>query len=135
MEKAREFLGRPFSRRGFVEAGAGRGHKMGVATANITFQDLVTPKRGVYVSTVRFNNQQWPAVTNFGVAPTFNDNSKSEVVESHILDQSFDLRGKEIEVDFWSYIREERKFANAGEMMIQIHLDMETTRQFWIKFK
>lgn len=135
MELAREFLGRPFSRSGIVERGAGRGHKLGVATANITFDGLVKPKRGVYVSTVRFDNQQWPAVTNFGIAPTFNSESHNEVIETHILDQSFDLREKEIEVDFWRYLREERKFDSSEKLIEQIQSDMAATRQFWTSLK
>lgn len=135
MELAREFLGRPFSRSGVVESGAGRGQKLGVATANITFAGLVKPKRGVYVSTVRFDNQQWPAVTNFGVAPTFNSDGQNEIVETHILDQDFDLRKKEIEVDFWRYLREEKKFSNSEELIRQIQNDMAITRQFWTSLK
>jgi riboflavin kinase / FMN adenylyltransferase len=148
MQEAEECLGRPFALTGIVEHGAGRGAGIGFATANLRPKGVVLPKLGVYATAVSVGGHggagapagtgagAWlPAVTNVGVAPTFNRsaNDAEPIVETHILDQNLDLAGTALTVHFLSYLREERKFAGAAELALQIGKDVVQARSVWAK--
>ena len=51
-------------------------------------------------------------------------------VETHILDFSGNVYGKEAEVCFLHYIRPEQKFASIEELQAQMERDVMTSRQF-----
>ena len=63
-----------------------------------------------------------PAVMNWGTKPTFNS---EEIMEVHIPNFEKDLYGQEIEVEFISKIREEKKFNNIEELKQQIEKDIK----------
>ncbi len=49
------------------------------------------------------------AVTNVGTRPTVNDGNQL-TIEGYILDFTGDLYGQKIQMEFYEYLREERKF-------------------------
>lgn len=133
MELAETLLGRPFYLRGHVQKGAGRGQKLGIPTANLTPEDVISPRRGVYVTAAELHpGRWWPAVSNLGVAPTFHSHGHL-TLETHILDQNVSLLGSDLRVHFLSYLREEKRFAGVTELVSQIHQDMMAARTFWAK--
>lgn len=129
-ERAKSLLGRNFKVRGIVESGAGRGQGLGIPTANMTIGDVQIPKTGVYVSQVLWGKDKLRAVTNVGRAPTFHPDSAGIRLETHILDQKLELRGVQLEVEFISYLREERRFDSVQELVSQIHQDIEAARNY-----
>lgn len=119
---ATDLLGAPYRMGGRVERGRGVGHKLGFPTVNTRIPEgSVKMKNGVYKTAVRVEGKLFPAITNVGTCPTF------EVREAHaetfIKDFSGDLYGKEVEVLFLDFIREERKFESAEELIMQINID------------
>lgn len=125
---AQDMLGRPFTMRGVVIRGDGRGRTIGVPTANMaTETGLVMPKHGVYATRVTVNGAQYPAVTNVGVRPTFEGGAVA--VESHLLDVELALYGLGLDVAFLARLRDEQKFDDVDSLVSQIHEDIELARE------
>lgn len=123
MQAAANLLGRPFALRSRVIHGAGRGKRLGFRTANLAFGKQATPKPGVYATWAVVEGERFSSVTNVGVRPTFGGHNLT--VETHILgDESEDLYGRWIEVEFVDRIRDERKFNSAEDLGAQIARDI-----------
>lgn len=129
---ASQLLGRPFSIRGIVEPGAKKGRELGFPTLNLRETSGELLQRGVYLTHVRGAFDVWPSVTNVGVRPTVHDQSLT-LVESHLLGQFRDnLYGQNIEVEFLSYLRPEKKFNSLEELKNQIALDVKTAEDYFV---
>ncbi len=125
---AQPLLGRNYQIRGIVSHGRDRGGRLlGCPTANITLQDELCPKTGVYAVTVECLGQKFKGVANIGYSPTFDD--LQFTVEVHILDFSGDLYGKEIRVNFIERLRDEIKFNSIEELSDQIQKDIQHARE------
>ena len=74
------------------------------------------------------------AVTNVGVRPTVSSSGRVSV-ESFLLDYSGNLYGRQARVDFYSFIRPERRFDDFEELSAQIKHDAETAREYFITHK
>ena len=128
-------LGRPFAVTGQVVPGDGRGHTIGIPTANLNlWAERAIPKAGVYVSQARINGQTWGAVTNVGVRPTFETQPVPPRVETHLLDFKGDLYGEEIRLNFLKRLRDEQRFADIQALVEQIHADILTARQVLFQY-
>lgn len=134
IEQANRFLGHPHSLADTVRSGYHLGTKMGTPTINMYFPDgVVVPKYGVYAAKVVLDGgESHVAVTNVGVRPTVSDNNRVNV-ESHLLDYSGNLYGRQARVEFYSFIRPERRFDNYEELFAQIKRDAETARRFFLE--
>ena len=130
VSKAGDWLGRPYSIRGAVVKGDGRGKTIGVPTANVLIKDFIEPANGVYAVRIKVGGQEYGGVANYGRRPTFVDEAKaSTVLEVHIFDvDDLDLYGEEAEVSFVQFIREEIRFLNADDLLIQIEKDARNAR-------
>ncbi len=141
---ANELLERPYYMRGRVVKGQQRGRKLGIPTANLEISaesgTLFVPRLGVYFSKTWHQNRWRPGVTNIGINPTFRD-SKGEGVqhqnqsqikfETHILDFNEDLYEQFIKVNLLHWVRPEKKFESAEELLNQIHRDLAMGRTFF----
>ncbi|MBM4448159.1 MAG: bifunctional riboflavin kinase/FAD synthetase [Chloroflexi bacterium] len=124
VHRVRRLVGRGFSLRGPVVAGAGRGVALGFPTANLDFgPEQALPADGVYASWVSIKSKIFPAMTNIGTNPTFGD--KRRAVEVYVVDYRGDLYGKEIQVEFVERLREEKRFDNAEELKKQMAEDVK----------
>lgn len=134
IEQANRFLGHPHSLADTVRSGYHLGTKMGTPTINMYFPDgVVVPRYGVYAAKVVLDGgESHVAVTNVGVRPTVSDNNRVNV-ESHLLDYSGNLYGRQARVEFYSFIRPERRFDNYDELFAQIKRDAETARRFFLE--
>ena len=120
-------LGRPYEVVGEVVAGEGRGRTIGVPTANVApVPGLVVPTNGVYAGHARVGERRWPCATNVGTRPTFDGSAVT--VESHLLDAEEELYGRLLAVTFEHRLRGERKFDGPGELVAQIHRDLDEAR-------
>ena len=127
VRQAAKLLGRLFSVRGNVVAGAGRGRKLGFPTANVAVPAAkLLPADGVYCVQVRHRGQLYLGVANVGVAPTFG--GKERRLEVHLLDWDGDLYGAPLEVSFVDWLRAERHFETAQELARQLELDVAAAR-------
>ena len=124
---ATALLGRPFFYRAEVVHGDKRGRTIGFPTANMRCEEKFPLRAGVYATSVLWRNQEYPCVTNIGTRPTFD--STELRIETHILDQTFDLYGEVLEVRFHDRIRDEQRFSSIDSLKAQIESDVKLARQ------
>lgn len=134
IEKANLFLGHPYTITGTVKEGFKLGRRIGTPTINfIVTDEMLLPQKGVYASKVVFDDTERYSVTNIGVRPTFG--TQGEItVETHILDFEGDLYKKFIRVDFYKFIRPEKKFISINELSRQIEKDIDEAKKYLSKY-
>ncbi len=125
LREAAKLLGRPVSLFGTVVKGSGIAKGLGCPTANINPHHEAIPPRGVYAIRARIDEKQFPGIVNIGFRPTFySPRDKEPTVEAHIFGFKGNLYDRDIEVEFVDKIRDERKFASAAALILQITRDM-----------
>ena len=132
IEKANEYLGHPHMLSDVIRSGYHLGTKMGTPTINMKIPEgVLVPRYGVYAAKVILEDgTEHISVTNVGIRPTVSD-SNSVSVESYILDFSGNLYDRQARVEFYSFLRDERKFANTVELSEQIMADAENARKYF----
>ena len=132
IEKANELLGHPHMLSDTVRSGYHLGTKMGTPTINMKIPEgVVIPRHGVYAAKVVLDDgSEYISVTNVGVRPTVSD-SGTVSVESFILDFKGNLYDRQARVEFYGFLRDERKFSDIAHLGEQIKLDAEHTREFF----
>lgn len=129
VEEATALLGRPYAVRGTIVTGDGRGRTIGFPTANVELHEpFVTPALGVYAVRAVLDGTAYNGVMNLGKKPTFVDNLEKPTLEVHLFDFSESVYGKELTIEFISYLRPERKFSAIDELISQIHRDADQAR-------
>src|SRR2546422_2014588 len=124
---AARLLGRPYSIRGEVVRGAGRGRTLGFPTANVKTERPLGLPVGVYVCQVAIGTTRYQAVVNVGVRPTFGETELA--IEAHLLDFVGDIYNERVVLTFLQRLREERKFPSVDALREQIALDVAAARQ------
>ena len=132
IEEANRWLGHPHTLADTVHSGYHLGRRLGTPTINMFFpHGVIVPRHGVYASKVYLENgQSYIAVTNVGVRPTVSQDDRVSV-ESHLLDYSGNLYGRQARVEFYAFLREEIKFSDYAALSEQIHKDAETARAYF----
>ena len=131
MEEANRFLGHPQMLTGTVVHGRHLGSTLGIPTANLPYPDgLVVPRKGVYAAQVCLGDTRYPAVTNVGTRPTVDDGNQL-TIEGFILDFQGDLYGQKIQMEFYKYLREERKFPSFAALTAEVMHNAEQTREYF----
>ena len=120
-------LGSPYKIRSVVSRGKGIGHTYGYPTVNTALREDNPLRSGVYHTRVKIGEDLYTGLTNVGVCPTFGDREMH--AETFILDFSEDIYGKEIEILFVDFIREERCFASAEELALEISKNIKTVME------
>jgi len=129
METVASLLGRPFLLRGPIVRGAERGRSLGFPTANIALGlDRALPAFGVYVTRAYVGGAAYPAVTNIGLRPTFDEDTPT--VETYILDFQGEVRGEELRIELSHRLRGEMRFPDADALKEQIEKDVAATRAY-----
>ena len=127
MEQATVLLGRVYGIRGAVVHGVQQGQAMGWPTANLRIPaDRVVPPDGVYAARAVYGGQTFDAIAYIGTRPTFEAGER--LIEVNLLDQTSDLYGQEITVQFVARVRGDHVFASADELSKQIARDVEQAR-------
>jgi riboflavin kinase/FMN adenylyltransferase len=123
---AAELLGYRYQLVGTVTQGDGRGHQIGVPTANLAVpQEKLIPADGVYAVDAIVPGTTRRAVMNIGNRPTF-DRPRS--LEAHLLDFHADLYGQPMTVAFIDRLRDIHPFADIASLIAQIHRDIDQAR-------
>lgn len=132
IETANRFLGHPHTLSDTVRSGYHLGTNLGAPTINMYFPDgVLVPKHGVYAAKVFLEDGgSHIAVTNIGVRPTVTDSDRVSV-ESHLLDYSGNLYGRQARVEFYKFLREEIKFPTYEKLSEQIALDAHAAREYF----
>lgn len=148
MERADQFLGHPYQLTGSVNHGKRLGSRLGFPTVNLRIPEgVIVPAFGVYATRVWVlpiypDNHEPPgprhlpgegpykAVTNVGIRPTVEDGDQV-TVEGFLLDFSGDLYGREVRVEFYKYLRPEKRFPSIEALAGEIGRNAEETREFF----
>lgn len=130
METAARFLGHPHFLSGEVVGGRHLGHKLGFPTANVLLPEgIVCPKHGVYACKVRVGENTYTTVTNVGSRPTVDGHQIR--TESWLLDFDGNLYGQTIRLEFYKFLRPERKFESLDALKAAVMADGEKTREYF----
>lgn len=138
VEKAEQFLGRPYSLSGTVVHGKGQGRELGSPTANVHLpKGQLVPQSGVYAAEVTIHDPssfedlsalpRYMAAVNIGTAPTLGG-ATHPLLEAHLLDFSDDLYDKTITVALKKQLRQEKKFSSISELVDTVQLNIDQTR-------
>ena len=132
IERANEFLGHPYTLSDQVSHGKKLGIALGFPTVNLKLKEhVMPPAKGVYATKVILENGDvHPAVTNVGTRPTVDDGDQL-TIEGFILDFHGDLYGQKIRMEFYKYLREEKKFPSFDALKAEIAHNVEQTREYF----
>jgi len=115
--------GTGYELRGPVELGAGRGHALGFPTANVRVPEKLLPKDGVYAATARYDGRDYAALISIGNNPQFG--GRARTVEAWLRDFQQTIYGRELALRDFRYVREQRLFAEVGELVKQMQQDLQ----------
>lgn len=143
MERANAFLGHPYSLTAAVGHGKHLGTALGFPTVNLTFPaGVMVPAFGVYAARVWVLPDDpghdaclpaegpYPAAANVGVRPTVEDGSQV-TAEGFLLDFNGDLYGRTLRMDFFSRLREERKFPSLEALRAEVMRNADQARAYF----
>lgn len=132
IQLANAFLGHPYTLSDHVSHGQKLGTTLGFPTVNLKLgKNVLAPAKGVYATKVRLENgEEHIAVTNVGNRPTVDDGLEL-TIEGFILDFHGDLYGQKIQMEFYEYLRDERKFPSFDALKAEIARNVEQTRAFF----
>lgn len=125
VERASEFLGRPYEIMGSVIQGDKIGRTLGFPTANILVEApyKLIPEDGTYAVKVLIAGNTYNAMLNIGVRPTVN--GKERRMEAHLFDFDQKIYDEKITVLFIKRLRDEHKFESKEALMQQLTKDKE----------
>ena len=134
IETANRFLGHPHTLSDTVHSVYHLGTDLDAPTINMYFPDgVLVPRHGVYATRVIIEDGSgYIAVTNVGVRPTVSSSGRVSV-ESHLLDYSGNLYGRQARVEFYAFLRGEVKFGSYEELAAQIKKDAASARAYFEK--
>jgi riboflavin kinase/FMN adenylyltransferase len=88
----------------------------------------ILPKKGVYCVNVILNGNLYKGIANFGERPTVK--GVNLLLETHIFEFNRSIYGKELTVEFLTFIRSEKKFKNFKSLTTQIKKDVITAKKY-----
>lgn len=120
----------PYTVEGVVTEGKKLGRTIGFPTINVPIsENLLLPKKGVYISETRILNKVYKSVTNIGENPTV---EKAEPrAESYLLGFAEEAYGAKAEITLLEFLRPEQKFSDITALCRQIEKDTEETRLYF----
>ena len=129
IETVNELLGYPYTAIGVVAKGQQLGRTLGFPTFNIIpAEDKLLLPNGVYYTNSIIDGVKHPSITNIGTRPTVNGDN-SITIETNILDVSKDLYKKTVELEFFKFIRPEKKFSSIEELKATVKEDIRKCRE------
>jgi riboflavin kinase / FMN adenylyltransferase len=130
VELAHRLLGRPYKIIGEVVHGDSRGRSLGFPTANLeVWAERTLPKPGVYACWAAIDGKDYPAVTNVGFRPTFDNQPLRPRVEAFLLDFEGNLYHRTMRLSFIRRLRDEVRFNDIQALIDQMHRDVQVGRQ------
>jgi riboflavin kinase / FMN adenylyltransferase len=127
IDKANQYLGKPYTIHGRVIKGQSRGRALGFPTANLLTENEILPP-GVFISKSRFDGRTCTSLTNIGIRPTFEDEKKNKNdlhVETYLIGMEAPLYGKHMRLSLLKKIRDEKTFRSPLDLQVQIRKDLD----------
>jgi len=134
LDAVARWLGRPYSIRGTVVRGAGRGRTIGIPTLNLAPPDgrKLLPPDGVYAVQVIIgkretgDEQRYGGMMNQGPRPTFGEQVRT--LEVHVFDFDRELYGQTVDVEWVRRLREVQTFPSREALVAQLERDRQAAR-------
>ena len=115
VEKAAVMLGRPYGLFFQVQHGKKIGRTIGTPTINQIYPaTMCSPKPGVYITCTTVDGKKYPSATGLTNRPTVN--GRGYTCETFILGFEGDLYHQNIQVEFYSFLFEARKFDSLQQL-------------------
>jgi len=126
VDRAAQFLGRPYALEATVVPGDGRGRTLGFPTANLRPDSplKIVPAEGVYAVGVSVEGEERSGMMNIGRRPTVAQ-GEARTLEVHLFDFDRDIYGARLAVSFLRRLRDEKKFDSLSDLVRQLALDRE----------
>lgn len=119
---------------GEVVHGNALGRELMFPTINLggNVDQYASPKAGIYLGIAEiitgvFADQSYYTLISAGYRPTVNGDSYK--IEAYLLDFSGDLYGEQVKVTFSKYLREEIRYNNLDDLIVQMKLDEQNGRE------
>ncbi len=128
MNDVKHLLSRNYRIYGQVVHGNHLGRTLGYPTANIEYHSYHIPKLGVYSVGILYQNKWYYGMANIGHNPTINYQEKPRL-EIFIFDFNHDIYGKHVAIEFYDYIRQEKKFNSKDALIYQLNEDEKAIRK------
>lgn len=127
---ANTLLGYPYRLKGLVIKGQGLGNKEFVPTINLDVEEFLIPKEGIYITKTYLHTVAYPSVSFIGHRMSTDGKF---AIETHLLSwENFTEIPKNIEIEFYERLRENKKFENFASLKKQIFIDIQQTTN-WFK--
>lgn len=131
IEEVNQLLGYPYTMVGEVVHGARLGRTFGCPTINQQFApEQVIPRNGVYASITYVDGKPYVGATNVGRKPTVD--GKEVLAETYILDFDQQMYGQVLAVEFYHYLREEKKFSSLEELGEAVRANAQQARELLV---
>jgi len=129
LDRARTLLGRWYSVRGMVVAGAARGRLLGFPTINVEPDSArkLLPPDGVYAVQVIGSRGRFGGMMNLGGRPTFGEERRT--LEVHMFDAEGDFYGDRVDITFVARLRDTVRFPSPEALVDQLHRDADAARR------
>jgi len=130
LDLANAMLGHAYTLFGTVVHGDERGKSLQFPTANIEphAENKLIPNKGVYLGRVKTQAFSSFGMCNIGVRPTFKDDQEI-TIEVHLFnipEGKENLYDQEVILEFLQKLRDEKKFSNVDDLIIQLENDKKT---------
>ena len=127
-EKVSQALGRNWFMEGKIIKGNQKARLINFPTANMKPGNHILPKKGVYCVKIKFKDKSYRGIANFGERPTVN--GVNLLLETHIFEFNKNIYGKELTVEFLTFIRPEKKFKDFKSLTNQIKKDVIKAKKY-----
>ncbi len=127
-EKVSQALGRHWFMQGKIIKGNQKARLISFPTANMKPRNHILPKKGVYCVNVILSGNSYRGIANFGERPTVK--GVNLLLETHIFEFNRNIYGKELTVEFLTFIRSEKKFKDFKSLTTQIKKDVITAKKY-----
>ena len=131
---AAAILGHPYKLRGSVGEGDRIGRRLDAPTANlIPCKGLLIPADGVYAAMTEVPGEGcFRSVVNIGRRPSLDARFGNDLrIETHLIDYTGNLYGRDIAIHFCHRLRGEIKFPDLEALRRAIAVDVEQTRRYF----
>jgi riboflavin kinase/FMN adenylyltransferase len=128
VELANEMLVDPYVIKGLVRKGEQLGRKIGFPTANLELKST-NLRQGVYFTWAIIDGKKYPSISNVGTRPSVSSEACLKI-ETYLYSFNQEIYGKEIEIRFLHFQRDEKKFSSVEELKQAIHNDVVAGKEF-----
>ncbi|WP_456433047.1 bifunctional riboflavin kinase/FAD synthetase [Nitratifractor sp.] len=126
LQTAHRLLGRNYRIDGERIPGQGIGSSRLVPTINLAVEGYQLPRAGVYASWSEIGGERYPSVSFIGVRESTDG---SFAVETHLIDTEIGTVSGRVFVEFFAYLRPNRRFENLDALKTAIEADIAAARK------